>query len=377
MAEVASQEKTGSFRHTELDIAKFLAILFMIFVHTCGMGDVEYPLDNFYDLSLIRLILYGGCMCAAMVFMFCMGASLVFSRRTNRKHLMGRALMMFVLGVFINIAVYTIQWLYDGAPMDDATELLISFFATDVYFFFALAFLCFIPIIESKDPRRMCVAMIIVILAINTVLNMFEFSGGLAVDTLIGPLFRDCPDSYYSYFPLIPWMVFPLLGYLFGTYLKEPDMNKTRLYLTWAAIGAIIMTVMSAYQFLSGETITLIALCFGDFDTFYGMSTFDAIWSLAHLMVWMLLMLGVAMLLEGRKLGLVNFCSKNVMVIYFLQWVFIPLFKPVLNLTESISEVVVVATVITIIVFAVTYAYVEVRKRMSAKSERCRLRSFK
>jgi len=73
-------EKVNTGRQLELDIAKALSIIFMIFVHAI----MVIPAFN-NTLSSGYLFVVGNILgrpCAAPVFMFCMGVGLVYSRHS-------------------------------------------------------------------------------------------------------------------------------------------------------------------------------------------------------------------------------------------------------------------------------------------------------
>ena len=71
MSDLFSKEKVNTGRQVELDIAKALAIIFMIFLHTVMVvKGFNYSLTPAYDFIVSNVL---GRPRAAPVFMFCMG----------------------------------------------------------------------------------------------------------------------------------------------------------------------------------------------------------------------------------------------------------------------------------------------------------------
>ena len=80
MFDLFSDEKINTGRQLELDVAKALSIIFMIFLHTLiVVKGFNYSLSPAYDFIISNVL---GRPCAAPVFMFCMGVDMVYSRHS-------------------------------------------------------------------------------------------------------------------------------------------------------------------------------------------------------------------------------------------------------------------------------------------------------
>ena len=101
MAKMFSNELVNSGRQVELDLAKCLAIFFMIFLH-CLM--VTSGFANDISLFLQRGIgqLVGGPF-AAPVFMFAMGVGFAYSRHQDTIYLIKRGIKLMLLGLVVNV----------------------------------------------------------------------------------------------------------------------------------------------------------------------------------------------------------------------------------------------------------------------------------
>ncbi len=96
-----SKEKVNVGRQVELDIAKALAIIFMIFLHTLMVvKGFNYSLSPTYDFIISNVL---GRPWAAPVFMFCMGVGVVYSRHSQWDVMVKRGVKLYLLGVLVNV----------------------------------------------------------------------------------------------------------------------------------------------------------------------------------------------------------------------------------------------------------------------------------
>ncbi|WP_296801764.1 heparan-alpha-glucosaminide N-acetyltransferase domain-containing protein [uncultured Methanobrevibacter sp.] len=76
-----SQKKVNTGRQVELDIVKGLSIIFMVFLHTFYVASAFHASYNPTFSFMIMNIL--GRPYAAVIFMFCMGVGIVYSRHSQ------------------------------------------------------------------------------------------------------------------------------------------------------------------------------------------------------------------------------------------------------------------------------------------------------
>ncbi|MBQ3924401.1 MAG: acyltransferase family protein [Firmicutes bacterium] len=99
MEKLFSNEQVNRGRQVELDLAKCLAIFFMIFLH-CYFATSYFTFD--ISTGLVRVVsqLFGGPF-AAPVFMFAMGVGMVYSKNQEPAYLIKRGIKLLQLGFFI------------------------------------------------------------------------------------------------------------------------------------------------------------------------------------------------------------------------------------------------------------------------------------
>ena len=95
-----SDKKVNTGRQKELDIAKALAIIFMIFCHVIIFASFSnLSISPGFEMILNQMVAN----IAAPVFMFCMGIGIVFSRHNQYNILIKRGVELLLLGYFVNI----------------------------------------------------------------------------------------------------------------------------------------------------------------------------------------------------------------------------------------------------------------------------------
>ena len=126
-----SDTPVNSGRQLELDITRGLAVLFMIAVHTL----MEFGDPVFKESPLGTVIDFLGSPPAAPVFMFLLGAGLVYSRKGTPRELLNRGLRLLALGyvlslAYIGLPAYVADWL--GRPFPLPSSPLDAIFINDI-----------------------------------------------------------------------------------------------------------------------------------------------------------------------------------------------------------------------------------------------------
>lgn len=96
-----SDEKVNTGRQVELDIAKGLAIIFMIFLHTIMVVQAyNAGLSPSYNFIFSNVL---GRPYAAVIFMFSMGVGVVYSRHSQWDTMVKRGVKLYLLGILVNV----------------------------------------------------------------------------------------------------------------------------------------------------------------------------------------------------------------------------------------------------------------------------------
>ena len=305
-----AKEEVNTGRQPELDIAKGFAIIFMIWVH---VYEELSPSSSGILNTLVEIL--GGPF-AAPIFMICMGISMNFTRHSTPKDLARRGLSILWIGIILNIFRFVIPDVIKYAFTGNKAFLWDSFqlFSVDILQFAGLAFL-FFALIKKLNVNK-------TVLGITgiaaSVLGMFLCNvqtGNYVLDQFLGFIWG---NDTRSYFPFLSWIIFPIFGYIFGSYLRRCSDKKTFYLAVYPAglvlmLGYLFMTITKGLMFLSG-------------GSYYHLSVIDALF----FCVLSLLVFGtgyfITQAFKAHEFRIMNRFSKNINTIYCIHWVWIGFF---------------------------------------------------
>ncbi len=353
MAGISLSREKNRTRQVELDLAKALAIIFMVFVHTY---EAHWFLENSEEGAgyiCAWIIEFLGGVPAAPLFMLAMGVGVVYSTRSTSKTYLKRAAQIFALGILVN---FFQQWVPIFMRPDVAEEFAAnahSIIATDIYSFVTVAFLFFAYLKTSKHPVAITTIAMIVCLIVSEVTypNSID-TGSVWLDSIIGIFVR---TNDYSYFPFFTWAMWPLLGYLFGRLLIKTE-NKFKMYSIIAATGVVALAVATYVINMDPNDMIINSLTEANMDDvglYYAMDTWNLLWSYGCLAIEMYVLYLVVRLTKNRIPALFSYMSKHIMSIYVIQWVFIGLATPIFDrvtdvfVCAALGAVVLVLTIIS------------------------------
>ena len=301
-------------RQVEIDIAKGLAIIYMVLVHT-----TEYFFDGSNSLAE-SIIEFLGSPPGAPIFMFALGIGIVYSRNNTWQQLAKRGGQMLVLSYVYNFLVYSLPHIILFFTAKDSSRLgtaISELLNVDILQFAALTFLTFAIIKKFNWNMKKIVAYgVVVSLAgelISKYLTLPEEGFGYAIDLFIG-----VNDT--SYFPYCSWIIFPLAGYIFGTALSNCS-NKKAFYGKLALIGFPIYGIMMVVAFF-------LSIDFGQLDNkyqipYYHMGLYGNLCMLAFGFGYLALCYVASCILPESVKTYFKQLSSNITKMYVIQYVVI------------------------------------------------------
>ena len=310
------QDSNGRF--FEVDAVKFFAIIYMISVHSyeCfGAFDYYHTMPD----TLYRNILefFGGPL-AAPVFMFCMGIGMVFTRHNSSSDFIRRGFKLLITGYLLNFFRQTVPMLIAMAlDVETGFSLIGGLLNVDILPFAGMAFLT-IGLMKKKELSTSVMLVIALLFQAAGIWATKLKIASVAVATLLGLLL---PTGEHVAFPLTLWLVYPVLGTLFGECLKKTS-DRTSFYKKSTVAAAVFFTAYSVALIYGGYDIRLFyALCE---NNYYFQALLHILW-IVPLIV--LTIGGCYFLLGGIKdtfLGrFISYCSINLNTIYIIQWLLI------------------------------------------------------
>jgi uncharacterized membrane protein len=199
------------------DLARGLAVAFMVLVHV--LFHFGSP-DAWTTPAGVVLIFLGGPL-AAPVFMFLMGTSLAFSRRSTATGIARRGLWLLGLAYTLNVLRGALPaWL--GLSTGVVTTEQIAPYTVptllgmvDIH---QMAGLSLLAIAALPPVRRAPLAAIGLALGAAVVAPALwgRTTGWAPIDALLAPLWG---TDWNVFFPVFPWIAYPLAGLAYGTAL--------------------------------------------------------------------------------------------------------------------------------------------------------------
>ncbi|MBR6404390.1 MAG: acyltransferase family protein [Eubacterium sp.] len=302
----------------EVDAVKFFAMVFMICIHTFEMYETwDYHAckpDSLYH-NIMEIL--GGPF-AAPVFMFCMGIVMVYTRHSSPADFIKRGFKLMLTGYVLNFFRQTLPMLIAmKLGIDTGYSLIGGLLNVDILPFAGMAFIT-IGLMKKKNisPIKMCV--IAVLLQAAGIWATHLDIRSVAVATLLGLLL---PSGEHVAFPMTLWLIYPVLGILFGERLKQTE-DRSQLFRKLMAVASIIFVVYS---------VTLVYIGY-DIRDFYGLHDeayyYQTFLSTLWIMPLVILALGSCYFLfrnieQTKLVRFIKYCSSNLKTIYIIQWIII------------------------------------------------------
>lgn len=242
---IFTREKSNFAYQKELDLAKGLAIIFMVLVHTNEYYQSLSIEGGFYN----RVVEFLGSPPAAPIFMIILGAGIVYSKRSNPKYLFRRGVSLLAMGYMLSVFSDVIPGAIlahkfnDMSYLTEGIEYLGGF---DILHFSGLAFIFF----AFVKRFNICNKKLFVIWCGLATLNMFIRGNPVENETLNIICRGLWGTDDFSWFPFLSWIIFPIVGYYFGQLLIRCTDKKT-LYKNLFIITAPLSVPLWIYSYIN------------------------------------------------------------------------------------------------------------------------------
>jgi len=295
-----------------IDLARGLAILFMVMVHVLE----EISLENVQDSLFGEILEFLGGPPAAPVFMFLMGTSFVFSARSDLKQGVIRGVKLLALAYLMNFLRGTLPawitlWLNIWSPQDLAPYTPLNLFTlVDILQFSGLA-LIILPFVRRYIKKPIYWLLLAFAVAVFSPHLWGRMSGIVPLDWLLTLLWG---TGDMVAFPVFPWLVYPLCGMAFGVWLLSAENRQHYLRLSaLAGLGCLLIgTIITAtdYEFHVGD--------------YWRSGSGVLIWIIGFTLVELF---GCSLLVNkwptNAAFRVLYFWSSRVTAFYFIHWIII------------------------------------------------------
>lgn len=315
-----ADKKVNTGRQKELDIAKALAIILMIFCHVI----VFASFSNILIAPEFELILnQAAANIAAPVFMFCMGIGIIFSRHNQYDLLIKRGAKLLLMGYFVNIGSQILpNVLGHMLNTSNAPITLLALFKVDILVFAGVAFILIGILKRFNFSNEKMLILAIALSIIGSFVCFVDFNNiflNYFFGYFIGTILHQC-----TAFPLFNWFIFPVAGMVYGSYFIRAK-DKSQFFKLWPVF--LIIPLIFILCTLSPAPVGTIS----DKASAYFISTFNAIVCIILIHGLLGFCWKISEFLPDMLSNGFTMLSKHVSGIYVAQWYFIPLFMTLIE----------------------------------------------
>ncbi len=311
-------------RILSFDLARGFTVLFMPMIHTVMLLSTPEVQQSFLG-AIFTFIAEGP---GAQIFMLLMGVNFAMSKKTTGRKAFSRSISLLIAAYLLNYAKFILPISLGIMPEPLIIELGLdphhpaeaAFFFIglgDILHFAGVAQL--ILFMVSKIKYFHIVAAILAIAIILLSPFLWDIHTGIPPFDYILNLFGGHPPQVF--FPVFPWIVYPLIGLTLGHVIKSS--NTDMVLKRSAIIGVVLIIVSLGLPSTPPNTLYL---------DFYRTRPADTIFHIGIVLTWLQLFNWLSKsspngggFRRGLNPGfrLLTFCSRHITVIYLIQWVLI------------------------------------------------------
>ncbi len=309
-----------SNRLLSLDLARGLAVFFMISVHTLEVFASKEVKSSLFG----QIIEFLGGAPAAPVFMTLMGVSFIYSSKSELKPKLLRGFKIFLTGYVLNIlrgvipftlSTYLKMDVVKTFPIEVLNEYTILT-TVDILQFAGIALMIMALIQEFKINKYIILLSAFLISMLSPFL--WGFTLNIPVIEQIFELFWGDQPIGFSFidnkiaFPVFPWLTFPLMGMFLGELLKN-SIDPSRIFKYSGVLGILVLVIGVAISFNNFQY---------HFNDYYHSRQGAMLFMCGFILIWLYLnKLILDNVPKNSLFDLLFRWSKGVTNIYIVQWI--------------------------------------------------------
>ena len=336
-------------RTQTFDLLKGVAVLLMIQVHIVEL----FASDTISTSHVGKVLMFLGGAPVAPVFAFVLGYFLASSKK-NKKQLIIRGVKLFVLGMLLNVALNfnLILSITKGLYKIDQLPYLLG---VDILQFAGISIVLITllkKIIEQSILFTITCCFVAAFLG-HYLLNYIPDSEFLLY---LSSLFYG--SSKWSYFPLFPWLAYPLAGIAFYQIKHRFDfsvLKDAKVLFPVSVLCVLFFVFTSKYAVSISSQLPL----------YYHHGIKFFLWTIVFLAFYGFFANEINKLIGNTiVLNYIKWLGRNVTAMYFIQWVIIGnIATEVYKTVSSPVSLVVAYVVILIVSSALCWMYLKIRKQ--------------
>jgi hypothetical protein len=290
------------------DLLKGIAALLMIQVHIIEL----FATHDIFKSNLGQLLLFLGGPPVAPVFMIIFGYFIAGSKKSTFQ-LVLRGAKIITLGILLNLALNFNLILSVNKGLLEI-DILPYIFGVDIL---SLAGLSIITIAILKKALDKGFVLIIPFIIISAFLGNFllEYTTEQPFSKYVLSLFYGA--SWWSYFPLFPWLAYSLTGILFYKIQQNYDLNLLNNPKIKIILGASFLLFLTL-------TIQYAITISSNLPTYYHHGLIFFLWVISFLFFYSFFINEIDKVFGATILFVyLKWLGKNITIVYIIQWIII------------------------------------------------------
>ena len=339
-------------RTQTFDLLKGIAVLLMIQVHI-----VELFADNTISTSHVgKILMFLGGAPVAPVFAFVLGYFLASSKK-SKKQLIIRGVKLFALGMLLNVALNfnLILSITKGLYKIDRLPYILGI---DILQFAGISI---ILITLLKEVIEQSILFTVAFCFVSAFLGHYLLNYIPENEFLLYLSSLFYGSSKWSYFPLFPWLAYPLTGIAFYQIKYRFDFSvlKDAKVLFPVSVLCVLFSIFTARYAVSVSY---------QLPLYYHHGIKFFLWTIVFLAFYGFFANEINKLIgDTIVLKYIKWLSRNVTTMYFIQWVIIGNIATEVYKTVSSPVYLVAAYVIILLMSsALCWMYLKIRKQQEA-----------
>lgn len=200
-----TKEKSNIGRQLELDVARCLAVFFMILVHV----QLYFAKGTVIDSWIGRAIDFAGSLPAAPMFMFLLGVGINYTSKEEPKYFFKRGVLLLAGGYILNFLRGFLPHIINYFIYMDVRfcyGALVELLYVDILQFAGLTML-FFGVLKYLKADYLTITICAIALALSNIFVSNITIDNFWISSLIGLIWG---ASEHSYFPFLTWIFYPL-----------------------------------------------------------------------------------------------------------------------------------------------------------------------
>jgi uncharacterized membrane protein len=290
------------------DLLKGIAVLLMVQVHVLEL----FATNEIYKSHLGKILLFIGAAPVAPVFSIVFGYFIVSSKK-SKTELIVRGLKLIGLGMLLNIAL-NLNLIISVTKGNLQIDLLPFIFGFDILHFAGISSII-IALLKNILQQHILFLIGCIICAALLGHGLLNFvPQTIFLKYFLSIFYGSCE---WSYFPIFPWIAYPLTGIAFYT-LKEQSGSVLLKVVNQKLLLGILFLLFFIFTIKYAVTIS------SDLPSYYHHGIIFYLWTIVFIAFYSIFMNEI-----GNKLGhnfimkYFNWLGENVTLIYVIQWILI------------------------------------------------------